>query len=93
VNQYTADTMVRITVAITQTVNGAPIDPTMVSLKVKLPDGTVYDITSTIAKDGVGLYHADYTPTTVGLYIYEWIGTGAAEVVSVGQFLVNQGVF
>lgn len=88
---YTVSTLIRLSIAVTDP-TGAPIDATM-SLKIKDPTDAVTDVTGSITHDGTGLYHADYPPLMVGLYQYEWIGTGAAQVSAVSSFLVNQDLF
>ena len=90
-NQYNVGTLVRLTAAIT--VANVPVTPTTISMKIKNPDMTVTDLTGLIVTDSVGNYHIDTTPTTLGLYQYEWICTGNVVLNSRGQFLVNQGAF
>jgi hypothetical protein len=92
-NRYTVGTLVRIKGSITTVEGSTPIDPTDISLELELPDGTLVDLTPGIVHDGTGLYHADYTPTSLtGLYQYEWAATGTAVVASVGSFIVNKGL-
>lgn len=93
INHYTANTLIRVKVEVDEVTNGSPIDPTTVQLKMNLPNGQIVDLSSSISNDSVGVYHADYLPALVGLYQYEWIGTGAAQVASIGSFLVDQAVF
>jgi hypothetical protein len=91
-NQYTANTLVRLSVAVA-TIADSAIDPTTVTMKVKLPDNSVSDQTANVVKDSTGNYHVDYLPTQTGTYTYEWIGTGAAQVSTTGKFLVSPGTF
>lgn len=84
-----------ITLATTFMVGTPPVltDPTTVQLVVEAPDGTEQTYTwagSTITRDSVGTFHKDYSPAAqVGVYSYEWTGTGAAAGVEQGQFVVN----
>ncbi len=91
-NTYTANTLLALSVVITAAAGGN-VDPTAVTLKVKTPSQEVVDLTPDIVHDGVGYYHADYLPTDLGLYQYEWIATGTVQVSTVTNFLVNQGLF
>lgn len=92
-NDYTAGNLIRITVAFTAVATTALIDPTTVILNLKSPDGTIQSLATSIVRDSVGTYHADFLPTQVGIHIYEWEGTGVVQVASLGQFLVSQGLF
>jgi len=92
-NSYTANSTVRISVAITNTTTNTPVDPTTITLKIRTPDGTITDISSTVVHASVGNYYADYIPTVVGVFQYEFLGTGAAVVSAVGLFQVNQATF
>lgn len=91
--QYTAGTLIRLTAYFVNAVTNVYADPTVVTAKIKLPDKTILDLTSSVVKSSVGNYYVDYTPEVVGLFEYEWIGTGAVKVASVNQFNVNQGTF
>jgi hypothetical protein len=91
-NQYSANTLVRLSAAIA-TIAGAAIDPSDVTMKVKLPDNSISDQSANVVKDSIGNYHVDYLPTQTGTYTYEWIGTGDAQVAKIGQFLVSPGTF
>lgn len=93
VNQYSAGTLVRISAAISAVSGGLPIDPTSIACKVMQPDGSVVDITGSIVHDGTGLYHVDFLADQVGAYSYEWLSSGDAQVTSVNNFIVNQGIF
>lgn len=92
-NTYTAQNTVRLSASISLTLNSVPVDPTTVALKIKFPDDTITDLSSSVVKDSAGSYHCDYQPTTLGLHMYEWIGTGGANVARRGQFLVTQVTF
>ena len=92
-NSYTAGNLIRITAAFTSAVTQLPIDPTTVILNLKAPDATIQALSGSVVRDGLGAYHCDVTPTLVGLYVYEWEGTGALPVANLGQFLVTQGLF
>jgi hypothetical protein len=73
--------------------SNVPVDPTAVTAKVKKPDGTVVDITSTVIKQSTGVYRADYLPVDVGIYEYEFIGTGSVQVPGVKTFEVRSEAF
>jgi hypothetical protein len=92
-SDYTQNDLVRLSLAVTQQSDGTPISPTTLTAKVKLPDGSIDDLTASIVQDGIGLYHVDFLPTMVGAYLYEFIGTGAAQIAAVGSFNVDQATF
>lgn len=92
-SNYITNDILRLSLVVETKADSAPIDPTSVSAAVKDPAGYKIDVTSSIVRDGVGLYHVDYLPTMTGEYIYEFIGTGAAEIAALGQFLVTRATF
>lgn len=98
-NQYIAGDLVTVTANFTNT-SGTPTDPTLVSLKV----GRKFTGNSTstynngslagpyaIVKASTGDYTAniDTTGFNQAQYTYEWIGTGACQVVQYGVFAVT----
>ena len=87
-NKYIIYNLVRVYTAITQSVGGAFVDPTTVTLYMKTPDGVITNISSSIVKDSVGNYHADYLPTQFGIFTYQWLGSGVVEVCDIRQFQV-----
>lgn len=89
-NSYTSNNAIRLAVIVTASAGGQPIDPTSIRLDMEDPSGAITDLSSTIVKDSVGNYHADYTPLLVGVYLYSWIGTGAAIFATNGKFNVTQ---
>lgn len=91
-NQYIAGTLIQINLAVT-TSTGTPISPTTVTFKIQTPDGVVTDYSGTVVDVSAGVYYAQFNPVQVGLHQYEWIGTGAAQISSVAQFLVTQAPF
>jgi hypothetical protein len=74
--------------------DGAPIDPTVITLKVKdLVPATltyVYGTDAEVIKDRVGHYHADLTITGSGdgYWWFRWTGTGAAVAAEEEKFHV-----
>lgn len=89
---YTAPTTVRMTAGF-KTSAGTMVDPTTVTCKLTLPDGTVVDLTSVVVRDSVGNYHADYLASVRGVYKYEFLGAGAFQVAETGQFTVDKVAF
>ena len=75
----------RVDCAITD-IDGSPIDPAMLRLKVKAPGGTVTTYSlggAEIVKTATGTYHADVALPTSGVWSWRWESdapsTGAAE--------------
>ena len=84
-NAYYPNNLIRLTG--TYTSGGLAADPTTVSLKVKDPAGAVTTYASPV-KDSVGNYHQDVTATIVGVWYYDWIGTGAIIAESESTFTI-----
>lgn len=60
---------------------GDLVDPAAIAVSVRLPDATI-EGPFTPVRDGVGLYHYDYTPTLAGRHVVRWVTgtpTGADE--------------
>jgi hypothetical protein len=54
--------------------DGAPADPTSITLTITLPDGTT--VTPAPTHPETGVYLLDYLPTVVGLHSVAWVATG-----------------
>lgn len=71
---------------------GVLVDPTTVTLKIHLPDGTTSSYTYAsgfVVKDSVGIYHYDFLPNGQGNYVYRWEGTGNAIASGQGAFFIE----
>jgi hypothetical protein len=94
--QYDIGDMVRCSV-IFKNLNDAVIDPTTITLKIKLPNATVleyvYLTEAGLIKDSVGNYHYDFLITMDGMHIFKWIGTGNVYAVEESSFFVNPTKF
>lgn len=76
----------------TFTVAGVATDPTLVSLAVTTPAGTMTTYTyaaAEITKTGTGVYTKTITATAAGTWTYVWVGTGAAADIAPGWFAVS----
>jgi hypothetical protein len=55
----------------------AAVDPTSLTLKIKLPNKTEVSyelgVDEELVKDAVGIYHVDYLLTLPGQYWYHWL--------------------
>ena len=74
------------------TVATVPTDPTVVTLIIRLGDGTISKFTygsSSITKVSVGVYRYDYSATKAGDVYFSWIGTAPAQAVEQGSFYVK----
>lgn len=79
----------------TFTVAGVPTDPGTVALTIQEPNGTETTYTfaaSQIIKEGVGVYYRDVTYSTAGLWVWRWLGTGAAAGPDEGTDTVEQSL-
>jgi hypothetical protein len=88
-NTYPAGNTVILTLSVVASATGAPVSPTVVTLKIKYPNGNVADISSSITEVGVGAYQASFTAGAGGVYTYQWVGTGVANIATNGQFAVT----
>ena len=79
------------------TVAGVATDPTTVTFKLRLPDGTtqtkVYGTDVEVVKSATGDYKWEYAPLTEGIYRWRAVGTGAAAAAGDGAFNVVESVF
>ena len=76
-----------------QDTSGAYIDPTVVHLKIRKPDGTltdwIYGVAADIEKPSVGTYYAVVIPTMEGLHWYRFTGSGSYAAAEERAFYVN----
>ncbi len=86
-NTYYPGQLVKL--AATFTVGGVDTDPTAVTLTVQNPLSV--QTIETVTRDGVGAYHfdIDLTNANLGVWLYEWTGTGPAQGAAIGQFYVG----
>lgn len=67
--------------------SGTLTDPSSVALTILKPDGSTDTLSPT--HDSTGVYHADYTSTSLpGAYTWRWMGTGAVVAPLEGTFYV-----
>ena len=92
-NIYTASTLIQLTGSFVSTATGSAVVPSTVVCRVTDPTGLITDISSTVTNPSTGVYNATYTPLLLGMYQYEFIGSGSVQVAHAGQFLVNQVPF
>jgi len=68
---------------------GAPTDPTTVTLTIASPSALT-DITAALVHDDVGVYHYDLPITEAGLWRYRWVGTGDCQTAEESAFTVRE---
>ncbi|MGE0025703.1 MAG: hypothetical protein AB7O78_01690 [Thermoleophilia bacterium] len=77
-------------------VDGTLTDPSTVTYAIRPPTGGtisyVYGTDSQVTKESTGVYLAEYTAATYGLYTWTATGTGAAKGVIDGDFTVEQAL-
>lgn len=79
-NSYPPNTLVRFSASF-YNIAGVLADPSTTILWVGGPDGSVAQYNP--IKDGVGLYHFDYTTATPGgRWYYRYVGQGAVQAQS-----------
>ena len=97
---FTLGSRIRLTETFTDLIAGAPADPTTVTLKLHDPTGveTVFSYANgDITRDGIGVYHYDFTPTVTGSlnapWIARWIATGTVVAADEQKFNVAKSGF
>lgn len=76
----------------TFSVSGAATDPTTISLTVTTPSGVATTYThagGTITKSATGVYTKDVACAESGVWLYLWVGTGAASDAVAGTWVVH----
>lgn len=89
---YELNTLVTLSAAFTRSSDGAVIDPGIVTLYVRQPDGVEvsYAYPGVVTKDSQGNYHYDIPVTMQGLWKYKWEGDYPVLVGSKdSEFTVN----
>lgn len=76
---------------------GDPINPTTVTLRIQVPDGTetayVYGTDVDLIRDSTGEYHRDYELTTKGVYFWRWEADGNVVGADEGYLFVKRTQF
>lgn len=87
---YDIGDRVRLTARFTDAITGLLSDPTGITLRVRPPADTttiyIYGSDPKIARDDVGVYHADIDVTASGSWGYKWTGTGAITAAEESSF-------
>ena len=69
--------------------DGNGLNPTAVSLRISLPDGT-FLTPAPVAEGLLGAYRYDLSITQAGRWVYRWSGTGAVETGEEFEFQVRK---
>jgi hypothetical protein len=75
-----------------KTLTGAPIDPSTLTLTVKvLTTETVYiyGTDAAFVRDSVGRYHVDHLIAEAGKHVWRFVSTGVAAAAQEGYFKVE----
>lgn len=84
-NQYIAGTNIEMD-ATFRDANGALFDPSVVTAELRLPDGTVVDLSAEVIRRSIGDYYAPYAPTQNGLHVFRFAGAGLINVAGESNF-------
>ncbi len=91
-NEYDIGDSVRMKATFKSLDTGLVADPTVITFKLKVPDGTVstkvYGVDGEIVKDSTGVYHWDFTTLAKGKHHWRVTGTGAVIAAGEGLFTV-----
>lgn len=93
---YDVGDKIRLTETFTN-LAGVVTDPTAVTFKMKLPNGTattyVYGTDAQLVKLGTGIYYVDWTFTMADSHRYRFAGTGTVVASDEGTILVRRSFF
>lgn len=90
---YTIGDLIRLLVTFQDT-TGTFVDPTNLTLRIKLPDGSVQEFASgDVTQTATGKYQYDFLSTAAGTHRYRWEGTGTAQGAVEGSFKVAESAF
>lgn len=91
-NTYDVGDLVRVSAVFANSA-GTAIDPTVVTLQVKVPAGTTTTYTYltdvALVKDSPGHYHVDVNVTASGEWWYRWASTGTGQAAEESAFTVR----
>jgi hypothetical protein len=81
----------------TWTIDDVATDPTVITFKVKKPNGDVityiYNTDEEVVKVSTGVYYIILNLNQEGVWHYRWEGTGSAQAASESQFEVKDSAF
>jgi uncharacterized protein YfaS (alpha-2-macroglobulin family) len=90
---YLVGAVPTLSAAFTRRSNGNAVDPTTVTFNIRQPDETyieyVYSVDAELIRDGVGLYHVDFTVDQAGEYCYGFVGAGDVNALAEKTFEVE----
>jgi hypothetical protein len=95
---YMAGNLVRLS-AVFESPGCSPtfVDPDVVIVRTKAPDGTVtsyqYTVDQQVVQESAGHYYIDVEIIDAGTWSYRWEGTGGYEAANEGTFKVTANSF
>lgn len=93
-NTYDVGDLVRVSTVFTDAILEGAIDPDVVKLSVKTPDGDVvtyvYGTDAIVERDSLGNFHADLDVDQSGTWVYRWWSTGDGQGASENYFKVRE---
>lgn len=74
---------------------GAELDPSTITVKVRVPAGTISTFTypATVDKSDTGVYSIDFSPTESGTHAYRFVSTGTGQAAAENVFFVENSRF
>lgn len=96
INSYDVGDVVRVQ-GVFKNAAGTTVDPTAITFKFQVPDGTIttyiYGTDAEVVRSATGTYYCDITTTDEGRYSCRWAGTGNNAAAGERYFLVSESVF
>lgn len=94
---YSIGNAVRVTIKFKSQANGAYVDPTTVTVKVKNPSAVVttyvYGVAPEVQKSSTGIYYMIIDCNAAGAWKYRWEATGDNQAAAEGSFDVSASTF
>ncbi len=95
-NSYDLGDQVRLSATFTD-VDGAAVDPTVITVKWAAPNGAVTDLTYgvdlNVTQEETGVFYVDFVPDAAGTWAYRWESSGTVTAAAEGAFMVRRSAF
>lgn len=95
-NEYDRGDLVRCSGVFTN-ITGAAIDPSVVNISVKTPEGVISTRTfgthAEVIKVSTGSYHLDVDANESGTWYFRWHSTGVGQSAAESAFIVKRSQF
>jgi hypothetical protein len=92
-NTHDLGDLIRLTSAFHDADTGTDMDPEIVSVTIRDPDGNTQTLTygtdAAVINSSTGHYYTDVDANVVGTWYYRWFSTGSGQAAEEQRFLVR----